>query len=86
MDRAIAELGDLHDQTTTLEIGCGWGGLAIRRLQQQAGRHVGITLSPANGPGRSKRSQTKGSHHAVIFGCRTIEMFTSVLMRLSPLK
>lgn len=47
IDRAIDELGPLHDQSTTLEIGCGWGGLAIRRLQQRAGHHVGITLSPS---------------------------------------
>jgi cyclopropane-fatty-acyl-phospholipid synthase len=47
IDRAIEELGAMHEQTTTLEIGCGWGGWAIRRLQQQEGRHVGITLSPS---------------------------------------
>jgi cyclopropane-fatty-acyl-phospholipid synthase len=47
IDRSIEELGAMDEQTTTLEIGCGWGGLAIRRLQQQPGRHVGITLSPS---------------------------------------
>ncbi|MEY2776484.1 MAG: Tuberculostearic acid methyltransferase UfaA1 [Pseudomonadota bacterium] len=45
MDRAIAALGPLGPQSRTLEIGCGWGGMAIRRLQQAPGQHLGITLS-----------------------------------------
>lgn len=44
MDRAIAQLGDLGPESRTLEIGCGWGGLALRRLTQP-GAHLGITLS-----------------------------------------
>ncbi|MEY3095974.1 MAG: class I SAM-dependent methyltransferase [Burkholderiaceae bacterium] len=44
MDRALSMLGPLGPESQTLEIGCGWGGLAMRRLQQP-GRHVGITLS-----------------------------------------
>lgn len=44
MDRALSMLGPLGSQSQTLEIGCGWGGLAMRRLQQP-GRHLGITLS-----------------------------------------
>jgi cyclopropane-fatty-acyl-phospholipid synthase len=44
MDRALSMLGPLGPESQTLEIGCGWGGLAMRRLQQP-GRHLGITLS-----------------------------------------
>ena len=44
MDRALSMLGPLGPESQTLEIGCGWGGLAMRRLQQPGG-HLGITLS-----------------------------------------
>jgi cyclopropane-fatty-acyl-phospholipid synthase len=47
IDRAIAALDLRHPEPSTLEIGCGWGGLAVRRLQQHPGRHTGITLSPS---------------------------------------
>lgn len=45
MDRAIQALGPLGPGARTLEIGCGWGGLALRRLQKAPGSHLGITLS-----------------------------------------
>ncbi len=47
IDRAIAALELTQTEPATLEIGCGWGGLTVRRLQQHPGRHVGITLSPS---------------------------------------
>lgn len=43
-ERAIRMLGPLADNSQTLEIGCGWGGMALARLKQP-GRHLGITLS-----------------------------------------
>ena len=45
MDRVLEELGPLQANSKTLEIGCGWGGLALHRLQKAPGEHVGITLS-----------------------------------------
>ena len=35
------------EESQVLEIGCGWGGLALTRLKDHPGRHLGITLSPA---------------------------------------
>ena len=45
IDRAISMLGHLDKTSETLEIGCGWGELAARRLEKLPGRHTGITLS-----------------------------------------
>ncbi|MFM1827068.1 MAG: hypothetical protein RLY67_449 [Pseudomonadota bacterium] len=45
MDRALEMLGPLDESSQTLEIGCGWGALAQRRLSQMPGAHLGITLS-----------------------------------------
>ena len=36
----------LKDGDSLLEIGCGWGGLAVDALKQNAVRYHGITLSP----------------------------------------
>ncbi len=44
MRRALDALGPLTHDSLTLEIGCGWGGFAVERLQRP-GRHVGVTLS-----------------------------------------
>lgn len=43
--RAISQLGLLCEESTTLEIGCGWGELSKIRLETRPGQHVGITLS-----------------------------------------
>lgn len=48
--RALSEVSqgqDWSDSSALLEIGCGWGGLAVERLKSLPGSHVGITLSPA---------------------------------------
>jgi cyclopropane-fatty-acyl-phospholipid synthase len=47
IDRAISELGiDPADSgASVLEIGCGWGGLAERLLENNACRYRGLTLS-----------------------------------------
>jgi cyclopropane-fatty-acyl-phospholipid synthase len=45
MDRVLAQVGPLAADSKTLEIGCGWGALALRRLQSAPGQHLGITLS-----------------------------------------
>ena len=45
IDRAINRLGYLGEKSSTLEIGCGWGGLAVERLKNHPGKHTGITLS-----------------------------------------
>ncbi|MBM3375059.1 MAG: class I SAM-dependent methyltransferase [Betaproteobacteria bacterium] len=48
--RALMEVADgqnWSDTSELLEIGCGWGGLAVERLKSLPGRHLGITLSPA---------------------------------------
>lgn len=42
IDRAISELGN---PKSVLEIGCGWGGLASRLIEQKACAYVGLTLS-----------------------------------------
>lgn len=42
IDRAIGELGN---PKSVLEIGCGWGGLASRLIEQKACAYVGLTLS-----------------------------------------
>jgi cyclopropane-fatty-acyl-phospholipid synthase len=44
IDRLI-ELADLRKGDHVLEIGCGWGGFAIRAAQQTGCRVTGITLS-----------------------------------------
>lgn len=43
--RAVSKLGKLDENSTTLEIGCGWGELSKLRLETSPGKHVGITLS-----------------------------------------
>jgi len=47
IDRAVSQLclKTENDQTRVLEIGCGWGGLARRLLDQTAAGYVGLTLS-----------------------------------------
>lgn len=47
IDRALSELGHkgLGDQSRVLEIGCGWGGLANRLLDQCGTSYKGLTLS-----------------------------------------
>ncbi|MEN9765450.1 MAG: hypothetical protein RL397_1405 [Pseudomonadota bacterium] len=48
--RALDELADgqpFTQDSRILEIGCGWGGLALERLKHYPGQHLGITLSPA---------------------------------------
>lgn len=47
IDRALAQLkaGSLGPQARVLEIGCGWGGLAHRLLDQSQASYVGLTLS-----------------------------------------
>ena len=47
IDTAIEKLGELQRDSVTLEIGCGWGMMAVRRLEKQPGQHVGLTLSPS---------------------------------------
>ena len=45
--RRIAELLDLSPGHEVLEIGCGWGALAIHLAQAAGARVTGVTLSPA---------------------------------------
>lgn len=45
--RRIAELLDLSPGHEVLEIGCGWGALAIHLAQAAGVRVTGVTLSPA---------------------------------------
>ena len=48
--RALSELAEglpFTQDSRILEIGCGWGGLALERLKDYPGQHLGITLSPA---------------------------------------
>ena len=45
ISRAVSKLGRLNEDSTTLEIGCGWGELSKIRLEKLPGKHVGITLS-----------------------------------------
>jgi len=60
IDRALAELGPLGPLSRTLEIGCGWGGLALRRLQQAPGHHLGLTLSPSQQAWAQERLAAQG--------------------------
>ena len=41
----IAELLDLRGNERVLEVGCGWGAVAERLLQERAAQYVGLTLS-----------------------------------------
>ena len=43
----IVELLELRGGEKILEIGCGWGALALRLAQEGAGAVTGLTLSPA---------------------------------------
>jgi cyclopropane-fatty-acyl-phospholipid synthase len=43
----IAELLELDDGDSVLEIGCGWGGLAERLASEKKARVTALTLSPA---------------------------------------
>ena len=47
IDRAISELGldPTNPESSVLEIGCGWGGLAQRLLETNACSYRGLTLS-----------------------------------------
>ena len=42
---ALLDRLDLHDGARLLEIGCGWGGLAVRACERHALDYRGITLS-----------------------------------------
>jgi cyclopropane-fatty-acyl-phospholipid synthase len=46
LERMVALL-DLRGGDSILEIGCGWGALALRLAQSGAGAVTGVTLSPA---------------------------------------
>lgn len=60
MDRVLQEIGPLAAGSRTLEIGCGWGGLALRRLQAAPGEHLGITLSKEQRAWAMERLATEG--------------------------
>lgn len=42
---AILDRLDLHEGSSLLEIGCGWGGLAEQAMERQTIRYDGLTLS-----------------------------------------
>ena len=60
ISRAITKLGPLNDESTTLEIGCGWGELSKIRLETMSGKHVGITLSQEQKEWARKTLQVNG--------------------------
>lgn len=65
--RLISKL-NLHDGARVLDIGCGWGGLAlsIARARPDA-RVTGVTLSPHQLEGARRRAKEAGLSHRVDF-------------------
>ncbi len=57
-----------------LEIGCGWGALALHLATQSDADVTGITLSPPSSIGRRKSSARPASRGGWICVCRIIEI------------
>lgn len=66
----IAEKLQLTGNNSVLEIGCGWGALAIHLATQQNADVTGITLSPPSCAGQKMQQRKKVRLAGSIFGCR----------------
>ncbi len=68
----VLDLLDITGGERILEIGCGWGTLAVRLAKAGAAHITGLTLSPAQLEfARDLAAARSEQHRNSIFGCRT---------------
>ena len=71
LDRVV-ELLRLDGGESVLEIGCGWGALAMRLVETKEANVTAITLSPAQLEFARARADARVLVRVSICGCRTI--------------